>query len=829
MRALLALFAVTGRFFLSALNPRLGRARQPFAATYASVGRMLVEVFGALRLIERSHPWRRVGARVRVLDVLSLAWARTNWRKPWEPVPVFVASTSLLLATGFLALTSTLVTGGVSATRAYASGSLFSVPSGTAGTDLALRYMRDTFGVDIPGTAHTIPNAVVEGFQQMMGLYSMAMLVVAGFILLYIILTSVAATAHEGRFGGNSFNQVWAPIRLVVAIGLLVPLPMGSYAGYNSGQYIVMVLARWGSALASNLWVPFAKSLAEKGDVLSMPNIEPAATVVRGVLMAEFCKARYEAAKTRNNFNDTQAPPMDIRYSVNGATQMYSYAPVNSTTSRYCGVTMYEQPSQNSVQPFVYTVLLGYKNAYLTMRASAANLAYQLTTDTMIDLGALPATGNEERIWAALESGAGGAPGFIQIVTDYQTALRNAALTAQAYHNTAAADALTTEVQEAGWAGAGMWFNTIARLNAEFMHAVRALPTTAAPDVETAAKNANSGETLLMAKQVKSGVIILNRFMDGLPARLSFSGYAEAGYSTPISGPATSSVVAGFESPENNMNPQDLGTGFDKVLGHTSAAVGEILSSVFNTFVGGPFGRMGTGTDTKLDDVYPLSDLAAIGDWMINRSFVLFSISSVVFHDVIIMLAVAGAGAGLMLSYVLPLLPFIRFLFGVMGWLLNILEAIIAIPLVAVAHLTTRGEGLSGDLARSAYFMIFSIFLRPALLIVGMIVALMMFSVSISVLNDMYKYAVLGFRGTATGQANGGLSTIMYTVLYTVMAYMLCNLCFTMIETIPNKALTWINQASAREITQDEKVASAISAAGDHIVFTPMRQVKAIR
>lgn len=827
MRTLFALLAVTGRLFLSALNPRLGGARKPFAATYASVGRMLVEVFGALRLIERSHPWRRKGASVRVLDVLTLAWVRTNWRKPWEPVPIFVASTTLLLAIGFLALTATLVTGSVSATQAYAGGSLFSAPN--AETDLALRYMRDTFGVDIPGTGPMIHNAVVEGFQQMMGLYSMAMLVVAGFILLYIILTSVAATAHEGRFGGNSFNQVWAPIRLVVAIGLLVPLPMGAYTGYNSGQYIVMVLARWGSALASNLWTPFAESIAKKGDVLAMPNIEPAASAVRGVLLAEFCRARYAAAKYRNYFDDGQAPPMEIKHSVNGATQMYSYAPVHSTTSRYCGVTMFEMPSENAVQPFVHNVLMKYENAYFDMRDSAAQLAAQLTTDNTIDFGAIPSTGNEERIWSVLQSGAGGAPGFLQIVTTYQNALREAALTAQVYHNASAADAMVAEVQEAGWAGAGMWFNTIARLNAEFMHAVRALPTTASPDVETAGKHADTAVARLLAQEVKSGVVILNRFMDGLPARLSFGSYAEAGYSTPISGPATSSVVAGFEPPENNKDPQDIGTGLDKVLGHGSAAVGEVLANVFNTFVGGPFGRMGTGTDTQLDDVYPLSDLAAIGDWMVNRSFVLFTISSVAFHDILVMLSVAGAGAGLTLLYVLPLLPFIRFLFGVMGWLLNILEAIIAIPLVAVAHLTTRGEGLSGDLARSAYFMIFSIFLRPALLIVGMIVALMMFSVAISVLNDMYKYAVLGFRGTAAGQANGGLSVIMYTVLYTVMAYMLCNLCFTMIETIPNKALTWINQASAREITQDEKVAGAIAAAGDHIVFTPMRSIKALR
>jgi conjugal transfer/type IV secretion protein DotA/TraY len=46
---------------------------------------------------------------------------------------------------------------------------------------------------------------------------------------------------------GKRANQIWAPIRLVFAIGLLVPIN----GGMNSGQYIVIKVAELGSGMAS--------------------------------------------------------------------------------------------------------------------------------------------------------------------------------------------------------------------------------------------------------------------------------------------------------------------------------------------------------------------------------------------------------------------------------------------------------------------------------------------------------------------------------------------------------------------------------------------------
>ncbi len=822
-----------GRFLAYGLNPRLGRMIKPVKQSYFFFGRVFIGVFAAMGLFERSHPWVREGVRVKPLNVLTLAWVKTDWRKPWRPIPVTVLSITIMAASGLLAMSSGMLSIGTRATQAYAD-SYFSSP--TPDTDIALRYLGAAVGMQIndPGgsTLATSISPMVEGFQQMMALYSTVMLVIAGFVLMYIIIAAVAGTAHEGRFGGGSFNHIWAPIRLIVAIGLLVPLPTGSYSGYNSGQYIVVTMAQWGSGFASHLWVPFATSLADKGNILAEPAVGNAAVTVETALIAEFCKSRYNNilhALSAGTTNPPTDPAIDRIVPPNPVGTKYSiyYTAANNASSQYCGRTEYE--ITNNATPFVKAMLDEYQLAYFNMLDDVEALANELNVNPdLIDFqgGAQPDVGKEDAIWTALTQGYGGVKGYVQIVEEYQAALKTAVTNAKESQTDSARDAMVSDIENAGWAGAAMWFNTISRLNAEFLQSARAIPVTFSPDYVLDG-DANTPSTLRLAQNVKYGVNSLIDRLNGIAPQLS-TAYANYSGTTGTAAGAGSVLAGTSGGVKNSANYNaDVSHFMSFVPDLAGSMVQKGLTDIFSTFVGGPFQNMWLGTNTHLDEVYPLAQLAQIGDWLVERSFALFGFSLIPGLSSLFIFALMGAGAGIMLQYVLPLIPFIRFLFAFCAWLLVILEAIIAVPLVALAHLTTKGEGVSGDMARSAYFMIFSIFFRPAFLVIGMIVALMMFSVMVGVLNDMYRYAVLGFQGASGGNANGGFATIMYTILYVVIAYMMCNLCFKMIEEIPDHAFKWINQASAgREVTADEKVHSIMANAGDQIVWSPMRSVQ---
>jgi hypothetical protein len=89
-----------------------------------------------------------------------------------------------------------------------------------------------------------------DALRQMMQLYSTGILVVGMLIFLYFMVAVIAETAQTGTPFGKRFNHVWAPLRIVIALGLIVPVANG----LNSAQYICLYMAKWGSNFATNGW-----------------------------------------------------------------------------------------------------------------------------------------------------------------------------------------------------------------------------------------------------------------------------------------------------------------------------------------------------------------------------------------------------------------------------------------------------------------------------------------------------------------------------------------------------------------------------------------------
>ena len=89
------------------------------------------------------------------------------------------------------------------------------------------------------------------GLHSLLEFYSWSLLFVGVLILCYFIVVIMAETATTGVPFGARFNTAWGPIRLLVAIGLLIPVVYG----LNSGQYLTLAIAKLGSSLATNAWI----------------------------------------------------------------------------------------------------------------------------------------------------------------------------------------------------------------------------------------------------------------------------------------------------------------------------------------------------------------------------------------------------------------------------------------------------------------------------------------------------------------------------------------------------------------------------------------------
>jgi len=185
--------------------------------------------------------------------------------------------------------------------------------------------------------------------------------------------------------------------------------------------------------------------------------------------------------------------------------------------------------------------------------------------------------------------------------------------------------------------------------------------------------------------------------------------------------------------------------------------------------------------------------------------------------------AFAGVGLliGFVLFYVLPFLPFLYFFFAVGNWVKGIFEAVVAMPLWALAHLRIDGEGIPGEAAIGGYFLIFEIFIRPILIVFGLLAAVTVFAAMVKVMNEVFYLLISNVSGSdprssaacftnpnaTAGQQDvidasrvslsnayrGPVDEFFFTIVYTILVYMIGTTCFKMIDMLPNEMLRWIN------------------------------------
>ena len=89
-------------------------------------------------------------------------------------------------------------------------------------------------------------------FATVIHLFNTFCLVLATVLFSWNISAGVAQTAHEGRVLGSRWSTLWAPIRTVTAIGMLVTLP--GMQGYNTVQAGIAYLVRGSTTAASVVW-----------------------------------------------------------------------------------------------------------------------------------------------------------------------------------------------------------------------------------------------------------------------------------------------------------------------------------------------------------------------------------------------------------------------------------------------------------------------------------------------------------------------------------------------------------------------------------------------
>ncbi len=146
-------------------------------------------------------------------------------------------------------------------------------------------------------------------------------------------------------------------------------------------------------------------------------------------------------------------------------------------------------------------------------------------------------------------------------------------------------------------------------------------------------------------------------------------------------------------------------------------------------------------------------------------------------------------GIGGLLAVYTPLIPYIIFIVGVIGWFGSTIEAMVAAPLVALGILSPGGQHELLGKAEPALMLIFNIFLRPTLMIFGLMAGMLLASVAVTIVNATFSSVMSSIVGKGSADF---ISLIFFMVAYVMLILTVLNKCFAMIYIIPTRTMRWI-------------------------------------
>jgi conjugal transfer/type IV secretion protein DotA/TraY len=253
-----------------------------------------------------------------------------------------------------------------------------------------------------------------------------------------------------------------------------------------------------------------------------------------------------------------------------------------------------------------------------------------------------------------------------------------------------------------------------------------------------------------------------------------------------------------------------------------SAAVGNASSTLLATFINNMTNNSCVGADCSSGgNVNPLASIATFGYqmmitaqllfWVLTLTAVLMTVGLTVNPMVLgtgltlnpfgegVKAAISFVGPfvtilissiytlGVMLGIYVPLIPYVIFSMGAIGWMIGTIEAMVASPFVALGILSPAGQHEILGRAEPAVMMLFNIFLRPSLMVFGLMAAMLMSIVVVKMINA-------GFLAITTTiiKYPGLFETIAFIAAYTSLLITALNKTFSLIYMIPERVLTWI-------------------------------------
>ena len=388
---------------------------------------------------------------------------------------------------------------------------------------------------------------------------------------------------------------------------------------------------------------------------------------------------------------------------------------------------------------------------------------------------------------------------------------------------------MSGDILRYGWGGAGLWYNKIAEVNGSLIAAVGSPPYVVKyPDVMEKIKD----QRLKTDSKVEtSGCEMYNPNKSGesavtMPdARNAFNSESALALYTlcneihtnellrPVkedSGGNLASYARSQKSTNyliNAINAMFGANSFFNILENRTANPMSMLVNLGKTLIDKAIFNFAAATGTSV-----IGGLNQMGPGKDNVGFAHLTVAMAHMSKAFVTIGMMALVSGIILFYVLPFMPFLYFFFAVGNWVKSIFEAMVGVPLWALAHLNLKGPGLTGPNAIFGYGLVLEIFIRPVLTVLALIASFSIFSAMVVMLNTTFdlvlantfgadmKKVVDSANGVATPVTQQMLDSMrdtfdqfLFTLLYIILVYMIGTGCFKLIDQIPDGIMRWSN------------------------------------
>lgn len=718
----------------------------------------------------------------------------------------------------------------------------------TACTDESVIMLRSIFGDVIdalvlgldPNSVAATSNLLATMFQ----FFNSGILIIGAIVVSYVAIVGTVNTANDGEAFGKNWSSVFTPLRIVAGAGVLLP----SASGYSFIQIIVLMVALWG--------VGFANKVYEGGLALGIltPN-----GIVDGVnqpgqfyglrdfakqyLAASYCaraaNAIYSAASATGQSPQVMAGNThDNSVSVDGRTEyIFQIKDRNPATNLaggdpLCGTI---KIAQYTPQPMSDATSAALEQMRSNLQDQKAQAAVQMMADIDAWVNSWPTSINETG-WDLIDSDQ-----FNIIVKAAEDGLV-ASLAAQVSGGKGDVDAsitaFVTAMQDGGWANGGGWLQRVGMIRGQIMNiTTERVGETTEPSYSALP---NDVRATLLTNSVKGQVAEVIKKSE-LKATYKSSGVVKP--------EDLASLVPNDPKADLNIGAlkSDMDSKMSSLVNRTMLDVVEIATGANGTGVTplcGTAGQMGGS----------ISRMKCIGDYLTIAKTAL-TLADVTIKTAVTALrvvagtlssvSVVGTGANFdkvtdpiwdwvlevplkqlatLMSYVeplafyfsvfLPSLPYTIFMIVVVGWILQVLQSIIAAPLWAVMHMTPDRTFIGSQ--NQGYLLLMALFARPALAVLGLFAA-------IKVSDPIIDFIANGFfdmRGavvSSTG-AVGAISEFMtfawWLILFGFTLLPVMYMCFTLPQVLPDSVLQWAGAGSGAGDLGATNAAGAMKAGG---------------